>query len=193
MEPPRAGRPAPPFTFPLPETQCALAVGAECDGREDCANDEICCGRYEPLFFMYTSIRCRPRCDSSDDIEFCHPGDTCSRAGTVCRPSLIIPYDFVGVCARPEENLPALLGTAVAGEVACGDTRCSAGSEKCCLRSRYDFREMRLDALEPYCAPLDHTCNCRHDPGPVDAGVPDGGEGDGGEGDGGADDGEDAG
>jgi hypothetical protein len=169
-----AGRPARPPLI-LPNTQCALAVGAECDGREDCPIGQTCCGHYEPVFFTYSSIECRSRCDDSNDIEFCHPGQTCMRAGHVCRASLIIPYDFIGVCALPSSSVPPLKGEAVAGDVACADASCSAASEQCCLRSRYDFNAMSLSALEPYCAPLEHTCSCDHDPTPPDAGVPDAG------------------
>jgi len=167
----------PPIVRPLPDSVCALAVGAACDGKEDCAQGQTCCGRFEPALFTYTSIGCRASCNGENDFELCHPGETCARPGTECRSSLIIPHDFIGVCAGPESSLPVLTGGSVAGEIACGNAACAVPAEQCCLRSRYDFRDMGVSALEPYCAPLDHRCSCNHEP--IDAGSP--GDGDGGQ------------
>lgn len=162
----------PPFVPPLPDSVCALAVGAQCDGSEDCAQGETCCGRFEPALVAYTSIACRSECSDRNDIELCHAGEPCANGEAVCRTSLIIPHDFIGVCARPESAVAPVTGTAVAGEVTCGATSCAVGSEKCCLRARYDFRTMSIDALEPYCAELDANCSCNHVPAMPDAGPP---------------------
>jgi hypothetical protein len=168
------GAPA-PVVNPLPDSVCSLAVGAWCDGKEDCAQGQTCCGRFEPVRFMYTSIGCKASCDGSNDFELCHPGESCTREGTECRSSLIIPHAFIGVCAGPESSLPVVTGASVAGKIACGGATCDVGVEQCCLRSRYDFRTMGVSALEPYCAPPDHRCSCNHEP--VDAGSSsDGGE-----------------
>jgi hypothetical protein len=164
-----------PIGFLLPDTQCARPVGAQCDGREDCAEGQTCCGVYDPLFFSYRSISCSASCDSLNDFELCHPGESCSRAGYVCRMSLVLPYDFIGVCAPPDAMAQPVIGTAVAGEIACGDERCATSAEHCCLRPRYDFGAMSLDGLEPYCAPLAQRCDCDYEPEPPDAGNPDAG------------------
>jgi len=171
----QSGSFAPPIVRPLPDSVCALAVGAKCGGKGDCAQGQTCCGRFEPALVTYTSIGCKASCDGSNDFELCHPGETCARAGTECRSSLIIPHAFIGVCAAPESALPVLTGASVADEIACGDAACAVGAEQCCLRSRYDFREMGVSALEPYCAPLDHRCSCNHEP--TDAGSSSGGDG----------------
>jgi len=57
---------------------------------------------------------------------------------------------------------------------------CEVGSEQCCLRGRYDFKELQTTWLEPYCAALGSECSCDDTPVPVpdaglDAAVPDSG------------------
>lgn len=170
------GSSAPPISLPLPDTICALAVGAACDGNEDCGQGQTCCGQYEPILFRYTRIECMPSCDGTNQVQLCRPGESCARAGTECRSSLIIPYDFIGVCAAPDSAVPMMTGGATEGEIACGEAACALGSEQCCLRSRYDFMDMSISALEPYCAPLGDRCSCNHKVEPTDAGPPDAGD-----------------
>lgn len=160
----------PPFG-PLPDSICSLEVGAECDGREDCAGGQTCCGVFDPLGFTYRQIRCMDSCEDTNEIELCHPGEACSRPGHVCRRSFILPYEFLSVCADPGLVSPNATGQALAGEIACGPESCQVGSEQCCLRTRYEFAARTLRALEPYCAPLDHACDCDHALPPSDAGV----------------------
>jgi hypothetical protein len=167
----------PPFVRTLPDSVCALSVGATCDGSEDCAQGESCCATFDPLLFRYESIVCEDDCNGSNEFTVCHPGEPCASAGEVCRASLIIPHDFIGVCAAPQSGVPPLMGTASAGEVACGADRCAVGSEQCCLRARYDFQAMSIDPLEPYCAALDAACRCNYvapdaDPYDEDGGGP---------------------
>jgi hypothetical protein len=170
------GSSEPTINRPLPDSVCSLAVGAECDGNEDCAQGQTCCGHFESILFTYTSMKCRSACDGTNEVQLCRPGETCARAGTQCRSSLIIPYDFIGVCANPDPAVPPLTGGAAAGDIACGETACAAGSEQCCLRSRYDFMDMAISALEPYCAPLGDRCTCNHEAQRVDAGAEDAGD-----------------
>jgi hypothetical protein len=151
-----------PVVRPLPDSVCALSVGARCDGSEDCAQGESCCATFDPFLFRYTSIACQADCGGNNEFTVCHPGEACTSAGEVCRASLIIPHDFIGVCAAPQAGVPPLTGTALAGEVECGAARCAVGSEKCCLRARYDFQAMSIDALEPYCAEIDANCTCNY-------------------------------
>lgn len=163
----------PVVVFPppqLPDSVCALAVGAECDGAEDCGSGQVCCGEFDPATFSYERIACADRCDGSNSFEFCHEGERCGTSGLVCRRSLIIPYDFVGVCAMPAEPARDLRGEAVSGQIACGAQTCDVGAEKCCLRARFDFARRAAMALEPHCAPIDYQCACDAAPEPQDAG-----------------------
>jgi hypothetical protein len=151
----------------VPSSICALSVGAECDGAEDCGDGQVCCGEFEPERFRYTRIACADRCEGLNSFALCHAGESCSVAGQVCRRSLIIPFDFIGVCAPPIEA-PALASVAAVPDViACGQRTCEAGVSKCCLRTRFDFAPRLPVALEPYCAPLDDSCGCDHVPPPI--------------------------
>lgn len=171
---PTDGAAAPPaFQVPTSGSLCSVKVGAECDGDEDCDGGEVCCGRFDssPTNFGYTSIACSATC-APTDFQLCHPGDDCPGDTLGCRASLVLPYDFVGVCAQPAEA-PELTGEAIEGEVLCGERTCVVGEEKCCYRARFQWADRATVPLEPYCAPLDHECDCDGEPaggGDLDAG-----------------------
>jgi len=178
-----AGAPASRFdasVLPLPAFSgelCVLHVGASCDGPEDCASGQQCCAQFERATYNYTRIACSDRCADTDQYELCHPGQTCKASGYMCRRSLIVPHDFINVCASPtgvrvpEESSSVELE----GEVVCGDGTCRAGEEVCCLRSRFDFATMKLRPLPPYCAPEGSACDCTDEVPIPDASVEDAG------------------
>lgn len=150
---------------------CALRVGASCDGPEDCADGQRCCAQFEPIAYGYTSIECADSCDAPDQFELCHPGHTCKDPSDVCRRSVIVPHDFINVCASPATVPEQSTSVELAGEVVCASDTCVAGEEVCCLRSEFDFETMKLTALPAYCAPAGSACSCRDEP--PDAGTAD--------------------
>lgn len=176
-----AGAPGWPFdasVLPLPAPSgevCALHVGASCDGPEDCASGQRCCAQFERPTYSYTSIECRDSCANPDQYELCHPGHACEDPSDVCRRSVIVPHDFINVCASPAAVPAESASAAIEGEVACGAASCRAGDEVCCLRSQFDFATMMLTALPPYCAPRGSACDCRDEAPISDASVEDGG------------------
>lgn len=158
---------------------CALAVGAECDGPEDCPVPQSCCAvSVVPL--TYSIIACRQNCDRANEYELCHAEQGgCRRSDRVCQRSQIIPHDFITVCSNPT-SLPlptANSSQAIANTVVCGSDRCVAGKEQCCLRSEFDFEKRMTVALEPYCAPRGSSCTCASMPpaGDEDGGMVSGG------------------
>ena len=143
---------------------CYLHVGAQCDGPEDCPSSDsgagACCARIGRDSLVYTSIECADSCDFSQTFPLCHAGLPCTADGnSVCRTSVLLPDDFIGVCAVPLPTLGPPTGEAVAGEIDCGPDRCVVGAEQCCMRK--SFRSDRGSvAHEPYCAPLGEPCDC---------------------------------
>jgi hypothetical protein len=169
----------PPSSTPRVLRACALEVGASCDGSEDCPDGQRCCAKFQPV--RYTSIGCAETCDQPDEFELCHPGDVCKESGDVCRRSVIVPHDFIHVCASGSEAAkpPDAGFESRDGEVVCGADTCTAIDEVCCLRSSFDFGTATLSALAPYCAPAGAACRCDDvppvPPPDVDAPVEDGG------------------
>src|SRR5688572_10049239 len=49
-----------------------------CDGSEDCASGESCCGVRSEFGW---DLACAPSCEAANE-ELCHPGDTCANGGT---------------------------------------------------------------------------------------------------------------
>ena len=157
---------------------CVLHVGASCDGPEDCASGQQCCAQFERTSYSYTRIECADSCANADQYELCHPGQQCETSGYVCRRSVIVPHDFIHVCASPAPVPPPPAGPAgvpLEGEVVCGDGTCRAGDEVCCLRSQFDFATMKLNPLQPYCAPEGSACECTDEATLPDASVEDAG------------------
>jgi hypothetical protein len=141
---------------------CPLKVGAECDGREDCPGDTVCCGHFDQRVFSYTRISCDKSCSGSDQFQLCHADDACG-SGLVCRLSLVLPYSFISVCAPPTPAPSGQsTGKSVAGRVACGDRSCEVGRDKCCLTAHFDGNAPYPVAEQPYCAPVDQACECSH-------------------------------
>lgn len=152
----------------LPDRACALAVGAQCDGDEDCAEGETCCGIFDSLRFTYALIECRSDCEGPTRYKLCHPGEACPNPQHVCRRSQIVPHDFIHVCFdQIGDEVPSAGSEAVAGEVACGSDSCDVGEQKCCLSAWFNFDGSGLEALEPYCAALSDRCLCSDQPPPA--------------------------
>lgn len=178
---PEAGTPQPGFdasVFPLPQFMgqiCALHVGASCDGDEDCSGGQRCCAHFDRLSYSYTSIQCSDTCEGLDSYALCHPGQECEQPGHVCRRSVIVPHDFITVCADPATVPGTSTSVSIDGQVVCGAGTCDAGDEVCCLRSNFDFTTQVLTALPPYCAPRGSACLCSDEAPIVDASTEDGG------------------
>jgi hypothetical protein len=168
--------------FPLSGSTCSLAVAARCDGEEDCGEGQVCCGVFDPVRFTYASIGCADSCPTDGNhFALCHPGESCSDPGLSCRRSLLIGYEFISVCAGSVDVPGDATGEPIAGEIACGESTCRAGSEKCCLRARYEFFDLSAHTLDPYCMAIDSpedACDCDAvPPARPDAGAPDAGGG----------------
>ena len=175
--------PFPPIVIPTEGKYCALSVGAQCDGREDCPSGQRCCATFNPATVSYDNVSCQANCRGMTRCEVCHAdGDgesDCADPGYVCRPSLIARFEFFSVCALrlPSDAKPTNTGTP--GLIECGhDTRCEVGAEQCCLRASFDFARGTTSFLEPYCAPIEAgraACDCSVEPpssgAPQDAGV----------------------
>lgn len=159
--------------FPSGEV-CALHVGASCDGAEDCAEGQRCCAQFQRITYSYTHIACSDSCEEPDQFELCHPGDTCPDPADVCRRSMIVPHDFINVCAMPATVSRDSKSVALEGEVVCGAETCVAGEQVCCLRANFDFATMELKPLSPYCASAGSACLCNDTP-PITDDVEDGG------------------
>jgi len=152
---------------------CWLSVAAECDGPEDCSRTGggagACCARIDPSTFIYTSIECADACDFRQTFPLCHAGLPCTADGTtVCRTSVLLPDDFIGVCAVPLPTRGPPTGEAVPGQIDCGDESCVVGAEQCCLRKGFDASKGQSVAHEPYCAPAGAPCDCEDQSDPPD-------------------------
>jgi len=60
-----------------------------CDGAEDCASGESCCGVQSEFGWV---LACQSSCAGANE-ELCHPGDTCKNGGT-CVSAYGVNYDF---------------------------------------------------------------------------------------------------
>jgi len=154
----------PPVMPPSPDPVCSLAVGAECDGAEDCDKGEVCCGKLADLVPTYESIKCQKQCAPPQSFEICHAGDKC-RDGSECRRSSIIPHEFIGVCFDVPNRSDQPIGKPMENEIACGKSTCHVGTEKCCLNAKVTFATPPA-ADPPYCAPLSAHCLCDEKPPP---------------------------
>jgi hypothetical protein len=181
------GPPWPTWDGSVPEALCVLRLTAQCDGPEDCGSGRACCARFEPTDVSYTATECADECDFQSTFPLCHAGGVCTADGQLeCRTSLLIPHDFIGICAPRSPLARKPTGEAVAGKIDCGAHQCVFGEEQCCLREGLDLRLFRPVKYEPYCAPIGEPCDCSdvdipppdagiHDAGIPDAGIPDAG------------------
>jgi hypothetical protein len=155
-----------------------MAVATECDGPEDCASGQHCCGEYN--MSGYDKFKCMASCAATDAgagaglgmgpilFELCHPGDTCEDSTAMCLTSPYLP-------ASLSRCLPSMLMGQTSGnppdtslgkgahQLNCGKSVCGS-DEECCVRQ----------PLEPYCAPKGTACACTHEAAP-DAGTKDSG------------------
>jgi len=158
---------------------CAVRIAAQCDGPEDCplpgGGLGACCGRLQPSDVSYASIKCEESCGYETSRPLCHKGQVCTADGNkVCRTSFVIPDDFIGICAEPNELSRPPTGEAVVGKIDCGAEQCNVGSEQCCLREGYSFDDLAPVSYEPYCAPIGQPCDCTDiSRPPRDGSVPD--------------------
>jgi len=139
---------------------CTLAVGATCDGPEDCPDPQACCAVFDSLRFSYVRIGCSLTCEGPDHLELCHPQQGCRVPGAICRRSAIVPHDFITVCAGAAPVPSATTSESIDDVVVCGAERCRAADQQCCLRSQFDFGSLMSTPLEPYCAPSGSECSC---------------------------------
>lgn len=137
---------------------CFANFGAECDGDEDCSDGQVCCGTLSGGT-AYVSIQCQDSCEQPDGFKLCHGDEVCPTEGFVCRRSAIIPFEFLQVCADPADNGDATVDT-TAGEIACRDTTCQVGTEKCCIRQTFSLTGGAGTVLPPLCKPIDEDCGC---------------------------------
>ena len=152
--------------------QCVIRIAAECDGPEDCPEDQCCGARFEPSEVSYTAISCSSECDFQRVFPLCHEGQICSASKDLkCRASFLIPGDFIGICALPIDPPRPPTGHAVEGMIDCGAQQCVVGSEQCCMREGYDVDVFQSVPHEPYCAPIGEACDC-DDPPPYEGGIP---------------------
>jgi len=159
------------FAELLEPNACTLLVAAACDGSEDCPSGQLCCGTFDTEVFTYRSIECSPTCDGADQRLLCHPGDPCSDPTQVCRRSSILAFDFISVCTAPGMTIPGT-GQALDDLIVCGEERCHAGRERCCLRGRAGA--LLATPLAPYCTPEGEPCECPASDAMPDASASDG-------------------
>jgi hypothetical protein len=176
------------FLDDLLDGVCITSVAAECDGAEDCGGDRrICCATIGPStsasslpgYVGYKTMQCSATCKRSEGgFPLCHrvsPDErTCLSADDTleCRRTLLLPHDFIGVCAPHSEYAPETLkGEPVSGLIECGASRCTVGTEKCCLGVTYDRDAPQNTAPSARCLPLDAECNCEGRSEPEDAGT----------------------
>jgi hypothetical protein len=51
---------------------CGAKLSVSCDGPEDCAKGEACCGRWDPNNSRYESIACSSSCIGANFAMICH-------------------------------------------------------------------------------------------------------------------------
>jgi hypothetical protein len=151
----------------LPDHVCALWVGAECDGSEDCPTGSVCCGELVPGLPTYRSISCRTSCDAPLAYELCHIGGEPCSDGSMCSRSTIIPQEFIGVCLNLPDRSDKPTGKSIRGRIECGASTCRVGAEKCCLRSELSAAGGLPQALAPFCQPVDAFCYCEDEALPI--------------------------
>lgn len=187
-EPMDASTPTPPWLewldaasgFDWEGEACWLRITAQCDGPEDCplaaGGWGECCARIMPTARSYTAIECATACDYRETFPLCHDGQACTDASRVCRTSVVIPNESIGICATPRLNSEPTppKGREVSGEIYCGAERCIVGVEQCCMREGFDLDRLRSVPHESYCAPIGEPCDCSEgnrpprDAGPLD-------------------------
>lgn len=131
------------------QVECRAITEIPCDGAEDCADGESCCGRLQSD--LYDRFGCFPSCSTISDAEgglwfpICHSDSDCPKSTDRCTAAIGLP-PFLGRCYP---NGEAAQTVASAPGVACGEIAC-AEAEKCCIR----------DPGSPYCAPIGQRCTC---------------------------------
>ena len=155
---------------------CAFLVAAECDGPEDCAAGEVCCGTLTAgVAVAYDSMRCQPACSDVDGgIVMCHENTDCpgyipadaaaagdAGPGDVCRRSFVLP-EYLTVCNPPSPFAPAenVKPSTAAGEVNCGRELICGPGEKCCVMASWDAATQATVPAPGYCAPESEECDC---------------------------------
>jgi len=147
-----------------PNNTCTGLLPVECDGPEDCAAGEYCCGEYAG---GYVQLTCRDSCAALETppdagaamdgglpaggvwSEICHDGQSCEAEGYTCMSNTDYLPDFLARCRDTGTDPPASWST-TKGEINCGDVVCKSG-EKCCLSEPEG---------DPYCADAADDCKC---------------------------------
>ncbi len=118
-------------TVTPPGSACTLTFEAPCDGPEDCATGEVCCGRFTGS--VYDQFECSSDCDTSGTsfFEMCHSDADCTNPLNMCGATTAagaLP-DYLFRCFSSIDGPP----TTTAGPgVECGGTVCATG-EVCCV------------------------------------------------------------
>jgi len=88
-------------TFPSLSGQCLWntdgcplgSFAIRCDGPEDCAPSEICCGNYNPGL-GYTSVSCASACSGFNKVIICDPDAAEPCPSGSCQPSDVLPDGY---------------------------------------------------------------------------------------------------
>lgn len=179
---PDAGAPTEQTCTYDPNNTCTGLLPVECDGPEDCASGQFCCGEYEG---GYVQLTCRDACSTMETppdagavvdagpgtggiwSEICHAGQTCEVSGYTCSSNTDYLPAFLARCRDTmTQEAPASWST-TSGEINCGDALCGVG-EKCCISTPEGA---------PYCADVGDACRCNAsgNQGGDDGGAEDGG------------------
>lgn len=148
-----------------PNNTCTGLLPVACDGPEDCAAGEYCCGEYAGG--GYVELTCRESCSAMEAApdggmavdtgvptggvwsEICHADQVCEVPNYTCMSNTDYLPAFLARCRDTGVDPPSS-GSTAAGEINCGDAVCGSG-EKCCIS---------LPEGDPYCADLGDTCYC---------------------------------
>lgn len=149
-----------------PDNMCTRIMEVTCDGAEDCADGQLCCGQYAG---GYRRTTCAADCVQEEIdqggtwAQICHPGDTCvdpAGMGYACLASAMLLPEFLLRC-RAMGTEPVSAGNTEAGMINCGLSEESADGtfrrqtcgigEKCCIS--YPGEVAR-------CVAADGTCPC---------------------------------
>ena len=77
---------------------CGADLPAACDGPEDCATGEVCCGVFNATALTYVELVCKPAQECTGN-SICHPALS-GQCNVSCEQSTKLPCGY-GLCAAP--------------------------------------------------------------------------------------------